>query len=413
MARLDVTRLSALVTALLGPLYGAPDGPFWAKIEERKRWIGREDRPADVGFRRMRPRGYAQIAIVNEEDPPAPWTVPLPADLPRRDELLAAIDEVTAVCERLYGPGRLHFCVLAVLAPGGQVPVHRDMPHASHRKAHSHHLLIPLVDAPRVFYDVAGDDFTMDLGGVYEINNMAFHSVTNRGDRVRVNLMIDYCPASRLALLDEGERPRREGQGSSSSAHGSAGSAGVSGMAAPMEVPFVGGPPLTVDVDSVAIKNVVLVPGKKAAEVYLARIFPIYDGALLVSATADYPADPGLRARALEALATDREIAVFVFGWDALAAVPVATDRICVADEMLASPMARAPVRKVWATSFDERTLVAWMRSFFAQFDRRTMLGDSSFYYRSHVDWDQDRFDWRMDLLLADPVESSDPESGS
>ena len=61
MARLDVSRLSALVTELLGPLYGDPGGPFWAKIEDRKRWIGQADRPADVGFRRMRPRRFCRV----------------------------------------------------------------------------------------------------------------------------------------------------------------------------------------------------------------------------------------------------------------------------------------------------------------------------------------------------------------
>ncbi len=147
----------------------------------------------------------------------------------------------------------------------------------------------------------------------------------------------------------------------------------------------------------------VLVPGRAAAEAYFQHIFPIYDGALLVSADGSHPVVPALRERALHALAHDRELCVFVFGWDSLAKLPVVTDRIFVADELLAGPMARQPLRRLWSVSFEERSIVSWMSSFFAQYDKRTMLGDHSFYYRSHVDWDQDRFDWRMQLLLADP----------
>lgn len=403
MARVDVSRLAALIEEQLAPLYDAPERPVWAEIEERKAWIGRPDRPQNVGFRRMRPRGYLQFGVANDEDPPSPWAMALPADLARRDEIEAEVRAVSAVCERLYGPGRMHLCVLAVLAPGGQVPVHRDMPHAIHRKAYSHHLHIPIISSPRVHYTFGDEDFAMEAGAVYEINNMIPHSVVNRSEVYRVNVMIDYCPAASVPLLDAGEAAYRAALARGGGDVQPSPRREPPSTEARLEILAEDGLPLHLDLDSIALKNIVLVPGARAAQAYLAHLFPYFDGALLVAADGSHPTAPALRDRALQALADDPRLAVFVFGWDSLARLRVASDRLFVADDLLVGPLFRAEPRRGGSIAFDERSLATFMASFFAQFEKRQILGDHSYYYRHHSDLDQARFDWRMDLLLADP----------
>lgn len=195
--RIDVSGLKGFVERTLSP-YFDHNCRAWEEVRERSRWIGRVDRPANVAFRRMRPVGYMQLCVLNDEDPFSPWALPLPDGIlnPELDDLLASIP---SLLERHYGPGQLYFSVFAILAPGGSVPPHVDMPHDVNKKRYSHHLHIPLTASASTEFTVGEEAFVMDEGGVYEINNMRVHAVVNRGNDYRVNLMLDYCPSGSLA----------------------------------------------------------------------------------------------------------------------------------------------------------------------------------------------------------------------
>ena len=198
--RVDVGALRDCVERHLRPRFDSPDAELWRRVRLRSRHIGMHDRPADIGYRRMRPQGYMQLCLLNDEEPFSPWALPLP-EMPGAREALGRVQEpITGICSKHFGEGILYFCVLAILAPGGTIPPHRDMPHDINKKRYSHHLHVPLTQADTTEFTVGGETFRMEEGGVYEINNMVLHSVVNRGADYRVNLMLDYCPAASLAL---------------------------------------------------------------------------------------------------------------------------------------------------------------------------------------------------------------------
>jgi hypothetical protein len=199
VADVDTTRLEQLAKRL-GPLFEPEDAPLWTVVRERSRYIGQTERPADVGFRKMHPTGYVQLCVVNDEDPFSPWAVRIPHDVLSATEQKELAEEYAAFCRRLYGEGTLYFLVFAVLAPGGTIPSHRDMPHDPNKKAFSHHLHIPVTAAPDTEFVLRDQKVVLEAGAAYEIDNMSPHSVINRGTTHRVNVMLDYCPADKLAV---------------------------------------------------------------------------------------------------------------------------------------------------------------------------------------------------------------------
>lgn len=201
IATLDVAALTLLVTSELGALIDDPDSPPWHEVRRRSVFIDRDDRPPDIAYRKMRPTGYLQFGHVNQEVPASPWALPLPTT-PKGDALRAELDKVAEACRFHYGPGLLHLLVLAVLAPGGTVPRHKDMGHNRGWKRYSHHLHLPLIGAQHGEFTIDDETFVLEAGGLYEIDNLRPHSTQNLGRRCRVNVMIDYCPAANVALRE-------------------------------------------------------------------------------------------------------------------------------------------------------------------------------------------------------------------
>lgn len=195
MDRVDIFALKDFVVRELRPLYDFHESSAWQSVRARSEWIGQANRPADIGFRRMRPVGYMQLCVVNDEQPYSPWALPLPDGLRSTGAMSQLMEPIHQMLNRHYGDGILCFNGFAVLAPQGVVPPHVDMPHDINKKRFSHHLHIPLTEAGMTEFTVGGEMFRMEQGGVYEINNMVVHSVVNRGNKNRVNLMLDYCPA--------------------------------------------------------------------------------------------------------------------------------------------------------------------------------------------------------------------------
>jgi hypothetical protein len=203
VAEADAAHLEAIVHEKLAPLFEPEGAPLWSVVAERCRFIGETERPADIGFRKMHPTGYAQLCVVNDEDPFSPWARPLPHDVLSSREQEGLVSQYQALCQGLYGDGVIHFLVFAVLAPGGHVPLHRDMPHDSNKKAYSHHLHVPITGAPDAEFVLKDDKVVFERGGVYEIDNLSWHSASNHGPGFRVNLMLDYCPREHLAARSE------------------------------------------------------------------------------------------------------------------------------------------------------------------------------------------------------------------
>lgn len=197
LGSLDVQRLFPIVERLR-PLYESADAPLWSTITERMKWVGQAERPVDVAFRKMAPTGYVQLCITNDEVPRAPWAVDVPDDVVSSDERAALVAELTRACEAVLGPGTIFLLVFAVLAPGGEIPSHRDLPHDVNKRAFSHRLHVPLTEAGDAEYTLKGETVRFEAGGLYEIDNMSPHSVIHRGVGHRVSVVIDYCPAANL-----------------------------------------------------------------------------------------------------------------------------------------------------------------------------------------------------------------------
>jgi hypothetical protein len=199
VAETDAARLEAIVHERLAPVFEPADAPLWQIVAERSRFIGETERPADIGFRKMHPKGYAQLCVVNDEIPFSPWARPIPHEVLSKNDQDALVAQYQSLLEGLYGEGVIHFLVFAVLAPGGEVPRHRDMPHDQNKKAYSHHFHVPITGAAEAEFVLRDEKVFLERGGLYEIDNLSWHSTTNHGAGHRVNLMIDYCPLANLS----------------------------------------------------------------------------------------------------------------------------------------------------------------------------------------------------------------------
>lgn len=195
VADIDVARLERTVEKL-APLY---ERDVWPIVRERMQWIGKDERPTDVAYRKMTPTSYAQLCVVNDESPMSPWALSIPFDLMTEADQASFAEEWRATCARLYGPGVLCFAGFAILGPGGIIPEHKDMAHAQHKKAFSHHLHAPVLAPDECEFTWNGVKTKFEAGGLYEVDNMAPHSAIHTGTHVRVNLMLDYCPEANLA----------------------------------------------------------------------------------------------------------------------------------------------------------------------------------------------------------------------
>lgn len=196
------------VVAKLRPLFESPDAPLWSTIAERMKWVGQAERPADVGFRKMAPQGYVQLCITNDELPRAPWAIDVPDAILSPAERAALTAELAHHCELAFGPGTIFLLVFAVLAPGGEIPPHRDLPHDVNKRAYSHRLHVPLTEAGDAEFTLKGETVRFEPGGLYEIDNMSPHSVVHRGQGHRVSVVIDYCPAANLEKRNAPSPPK-------------------------------------------------------------------------------------------------------------------------------------------------------------------------------------------------------------
>lgn len=102
-------------------------------------------------------------------------------------------DAANAVIDRIiadhYPPGgRVIRAVAAKLMSGGRIALHKDS-HPSFAAAHRIH--VPLVTNPDVDFVIRGLSHHLDEGMAYEVSNLDYHAVTNRGPD-RIHFIFDY-----------------------------------------------------------------------------------------------------------------------------------------------------------------------------------------------------------------------------
>lgn len=98
----------------------------------------------------------------------------------------ALIDQILAAH---YPPGgRIIRAMAAKLLSGGRIALHTDA-HPSFAAAHRIH--VPLVTHPNVDFLIRGVNHYLEEGLAYEVSNLDYHAVTNRGPD-RIHFIFDY-----------------------------------------------------------------------------------------------------------------------------------------------------------------------------------------------------------------------------
>lgn len=113
-------------------------------------------------------------------------------------DLLAkqALPLMNDIIDRHYPPGGAIVRAMAVKLPaGGTIKPHRDK-HPSFY--YSHRVHIPILSNLSVRFMLDGECYNLKVGKVYEINNQKQHSVSNNGDKDRINFIFDYLPPQHL-----------------------------------------------------------------------------------------------------------------------------------------------------------------------------------------------------------------------
>jgi hypothetical protein len=112
-------------------------------------------------------------------------------DRPLWSEWRSLLEPVLAAATADYGYRRAAFprIMLARMAPGGEIDPHRDTNPAAQWP---HKIHIPLTTNPDVTFFVDDVPYHFEVGEAVEVNNMAYHAVTNRGTTDRIHLIFEY-----------------------------------------------------------------------------------------------------------------------------------------------------------------------------------------------------------------------------
>jgi hypothetical protein len=90
--------------------------------------------------------------------------------------------------------GKILRAMVTRLGPGCRIARHKDS-HPSFSVAHRIH--VPLVTNPDVEFIVGPERVPPRAHYAFELNNLMFHQVTNRGERARIHFIFDYAPPAR------------------------------------------------------------------------------------------------------------------------------------------------------------------------------------------------------------------------
>lgn len=116
--------------------------------------------------------------------------------MPMHGKYKSGVDEVLEVLSQYYSY-REWVGFIARLKPGGVIVAHTDNKDNEFLSA-IHRVHIPLKTNPDTFYIVDGKYLNMEVGKIYEIDNMRVHSVVNNAkqkEQERIHLVINLYPA--------------------------------------------------------------------------------------------------------------------------------------------------------------------------------------------------------------------------
>ncbi|GAC1634387.1 MAG: hypothetical protein NVS9B10_30440 [Nevskia sp.] len=111
-----------------------------------------------------------------------------------RERLLPVLRQATAPYG--YANGVFPRVMLARMAPGGVIHPHRDGARAA---SWPHKIHVPLLTNPQVRFYIEPQDYHLEVGQAYEVNNLGAHAVVNEGATPRIHLIFEYYDADQPA----------------------------------------------------------------------------------------------------------------------------------------------------------------------------------------------------------------------
>ena len=130
---------------------------------------------------------------------------PAEGDLPIEDRpVLGTLPSAKQLIYQLFGASPLR-CLFAKLKANGRVPLHIDNGEYFEKTIRIH---LPIVTNTQAKMLVGGEEFSMQVGEAWAINNCTVHGVVNAHEsEARTHLICDYLPSDNLLkLLSDGER---------------------------------------------------------------------------------------------------------------------------------------------------------------------------------------------------------------
>ena len=101
------------------------------------------------------------------------------------------LDELRPIYESEFGSGDFHRILMTRLKPKSEIPVHCDGGVGLMQGRRTH---IPLITNKEIIFRVGKDleQFHLEAGNIYELNNAKKHAVNNPTDEHRIHLIIDW-----------------------------------------------------------------------------------------------------------------------------------------------------------------------------------------------------------------------------
>jgi hypothetical protein len=111
-------------------------------------------------------------------------------DMPLLDKFKEELNAILECLKNFYNFDE-HAAFLAKLEPYGKIHMHQD---GGEFLEQIHRIHIPIKTNPNCFYIVENVSVNMQIGNIYEIDNMRVHGVENKCDDYRVHLVVNLYP---------------------------------------------------------------------------------------------------------------------------------------------------------------------------------------------------------------------------
>ncbi|WP_262691702.1 aspartyl/asparaginyl beta-hydroxylase domain-containing protein [Kordiimonas aestuarii] len=103
-----------------------------------------------------------------------------------------AMPIIEKIVKQHYSPGGAVIrAMVANLVAGGEIEQHYD---AAPSFAVGHRIHVPLRTNEDVTFTIDDQDYKLEVGSVYELNNLVDHGVVNNSGEDRYHLIFDYVP---------------------------------------------------------------------------------------------------------------------------------------------------------------------------------------------------------------------------